>query len=281
MTEINYPSLLLTAVNTALRAGEAIMEVYGTEDFKVEAKEDQSPLTIADKKAHEVIEKLLTSTSLPLLSEEGKHTPYEERKNWEYFWLIDPLDGTKEFVKRNGEFTVNIALIRKQRPVLGVIYSPVHQLLYFASEEVGAYRHAKPKTPGLVYTHLHEIIQESERLPLALPKRRFTVVTSRSHMSPETLNYVERLRDMHGNIAFASTGSSLKLCLVAEGSADVYPRFSPTMEWDTAAGQAITEFSGRWVIDYKTGKPLAYNKPDLHNNWFIASSDTDRFFNRT
>lgn len=279
MAKIDYPALLLTAVNTAMRAGEAIMKVYGTDDFQVEQKKDQSPLTLADRRAHEVIEKDLASSGFPILSEEGLHTPYEERKEWEYFWLIDPLDGTKEFVKRNGEFTVNIAMIRKQRPVLGVIYSPVHQLLYFASEEVGAYRHGKAQ--GTSYTHLHEIIQESERLPLAIPKRRFTVVTSRSHMSPETMNYVERLRDMHGNIAFASTGSSLKLCLVAEGSADVYPRFSPTMEWDTAAGQAIAELAGKWVMDYETGKPLVYNKPDLHNNWFIAAADNDRFFNRT
>lgn len=279
MAEINYPSLLLTAIHAALKAGEAILEIYGTEDFQVETKEDLSPLTLADKKANEAIEEVLTATGLPLLSEEGKDIPYEERKSWEYFWLIDPLDGTKEFIKRNGEFTVNIALIRKQRPVLGVIYSPVHQLLYFASEEVGSYRNAKAK--GLAYENLHQVIQDSERLPLPLPKRRFTVVTSRSHMSADTLNYVEHLRDMHGSIAFASTGSSLKLCLVAEGSADIYPRFSPTMEWDTAAGQAIIELAGKWVIDYKTDKPLLYNKPDLHNNWFIAVADTDRFFNRT
>lgn len=280
MAEIDYPSLLLIAVNASVRAGEAIMEVYGTDNFKVETKEDRSPLTLADKNAHVVIEKALAGTGYPLLSEEGSHTPYEERKKWDHFWLVDPLDGTKEFVKRNGEFTVNIALIRKHRPVLGVIFSPVHNLLYFASEEVGAYRHPKPKAKGMTFAELHDIISESERLPLPLPKKRFTVVSSRSHMSPETMSYIERLRDMHGNIAFASTGSSLKLCLVAEGSADVYPRFAPTMEWDTAAGQAITELAGRSVIDYTTGEPIVYNKPDLHNNWFIAAGDTDRFFTR-
>lgn len=279
--EIDLHKLLLIAVNASIRAGEAIMEVYGLENFQLETKADNSPLTLADRLSNAYIEKALLPTGLPILSEEGKDIPYEERKNWEYFWLIDPLDGTKEFVKRNGEFTVNIALIYRKRPVLGVIYAPVHKLLYFASEDFGSYRHHdKDRQAGTIYNDLNELAAASERLPLPLAKRRYTVVASRSHMSPETMSYIEKLRDMHGSIAFASTGSSLKICLVAEGTADIYPRFAPTMEWDTAAGQAIAELAGRSVVDYSTDTPLQYNKPELRNSWFIVSSDTDRFFSR-
>jgi 3'(2'), 5'-bisphosphate nucleotidase len=279
--EIDLQQLLLIAINASLRAGDAIMEVYGSEDFQIEAKADNSPLTLADKMSNAHIEKALQSTGLPILSEEGKDIPYEERKQWEHFWLIDPLDGTKEFVKRNGEFTVNIALIYRKRPVLGVIYAPVHKLLYFASEDFGSYRlHAKDAPQGLSFPNLNDLSAISERLPLPIAKRRFTVVASRSHMSPETMSYVEKLRDMHGSITFASTGSSLKICLVAEGTADIYPRFAPTMEWDTAAGQAIAELAGRSVVDYSTDEPLEYNKEELRNSWFIVSSDNDRFFSR-
>lgn len=280
VSETDLHRLLLIAINAALRAGEAIMEVYGMEDFQVQTKSDDSPLTIADQNANAAIEHFLKHTGLPILSEEGLHTPYEERKSWKHFWLVDPLDGTKEFIKRNGEFTVNIALIANTRPVLGVIYAPVTQALYFASEEVGSFRHIHPKAKGVVYTSLGELTGESERLPLPLPRKRFTVVASRSHSSPETSSFIEHLRDMYGNIAFASSGSSLKLCLIAEGTADAYPRFTNTMEWDTAAGQAIAELAGKYVIDQSTHRPLTYNKPDLRNNWFIAGSETDRFFTR-
>lgn len=281
MAEINLQELLLVAINASLRAGEAIMEVYGTDDFQVETKADNTPLTLADKRSHDAIEQALASLKLPILSEEGMDIPYEERNSWEYYWLNDPLDGTKEFVKRNGEFTVNIALIHNHRPVLGVIYAPVPQLLYFAAEDFGCYRHYdKNSKPGIVHTDLNELVAASNRLPLSLPRRQFTVVASRSHMSEETVEYIEKLRDMHGPIAFASSGSSLKLCLVAEGTADVYPRFAPTMEWDTAAGQAIAELAGKWVIDYSTDQPLRYNKPELRNNWFIVGGDTDHFFTR-
>lgn len=280
MSETDLHRLLLIAINAALRAGEGIMEVYGLDDFQVETKSDDSPITIADKHANAAIEHFLQHTGLPVLSEEGAHTPYEERKTWKHFWLVDPLDGTKEFIKRNGEFTVNIALVAGTRPVLGVIYAPVTQALYFASEEVGSFRHLARKPKGAIYASIEELTGESERLPLPLQRKRFTVVASRSHSSPETSSFIEHLRDMHGSIAFASSGSSLKLCLVAEGTADAYPRFTTTMEWDTAAGQAIAELAGKYVIDHDTHRPLTYNKPDLRNSWFIAGSETDRFFTR-
>ena len=281
MANINLQELLLTAINASLRAGEAIMEVYGTDDFQVEIKADNTPLTLADKRSHETIEHALAPLKLPILSEEGKDIPYEERRSWEHYWLNDPLDGSKEFVKRNGEFTVNIALIHHNRPVLGVIYAPVPQVLYFAAEDFGSYRHyTKDRKHGFIHTDLNELVAESNILPLALPRRQLTIVASRSHMSEETVEYIEKLRDLYGPMAFASSGSSLKMCLVAEGTADLYPRFAPTMEWDTAAGQAIAELAGKWVLDYSTHKPLQYNKPELRNNWFIVGPDTDHFFTR-
>lgn len=259
---------LSEAATLSLQAGQEILEVYQS-DFAVELKDDSSPLTLADRRSHEVISKGLNKTGLPVLSEEGRAIPYEERKNWEYFWLVDPLDGTKEFVKRNGEFTVNIALIYKSRPVLGVIYVPVTDVLYFAAEGVGAYKVGKTREACEYYVSSESLIAKAEKLPLSHQhKRPYTVVASRSHMSKETEEYLGKLRANHGEIALLSGGSSLKFCLLAEGLADEYPRFGPTMEWDTAAGQAVVEQAGGTVINEDTGKPLVYNKENLLNPWF-------------
>jgi 3'(2'), 5'-bisphosphate nucleotidase len=265
---------LRTAINASLKAGEKIIEVYNS-DFAVEHKDDKSPLTLADKKSHETIDEILSETKIPVLSEEGKNIPYDERKNWQHLWIVDPLDGTKEFVKRNGEFTVNIALIENQKPILGVIYIPMMKVLYFSSKGLGAYKiDLSPLPLSLtrrgVGGEAEELISLSEKLPLKKSLSKFTVVASRSHLSPETENFINELKSKHGEINFVSSGSSIKLCLVAEGSANIYPRFAPTMEWDTAAGQAIAELAGKTVIDYSTKKSMLYNRENLLNNWFLV-----------
>ena len=209
--------------------------------------------------------------SLPLLSEEGRDIPYGERKAWEYYWLVDPLDGTKEFVKRNGEFTVNIALMHRDRPVMGVVLVPVKDILYFASEGTGAFRLAGTSALKSQIS-FEELTGAAVRLPLKTVTKAgtFTAIASRSHMSGETSSFLEGLEKEHGAIEIISAGSSLKFCLVAEGNADIYPRFAPTMEWDTAAGQAIVEQSGGSVLQHGTGVPLRYNKENLLNPWFIV-----------
>ena len=266
---MDIKQLMVTAVQAALKAGEEILKIYHSGDFGVEQKADHSPLTRADKKAHEVIQELLTPTSYPVLSEEGVDIPYTERIKWPYFWMVDPLDGTKEFVKRNGEFTVNIALIHKQKAILGIIYVPITRMLYYAAEGIGSYR---MEITSFLNFDLQGIISQSVKLPLQVEhKRNFTVVASRSHLSEKTQDFISGLKVEHKQVDFLSSGSSIKLCIIAEGNADVYPRFAPTMEWDTAAGQAICEFAGKQVIDYSTNNPMLYNKPALLNNWFIAS----------
>ncbi len=247
--------LLNIAKKAAVLAGEEILKIYNSEDFFIEYKDDKSPLTIADKKANAIIEKYLIKTKIPILSEEGKHSDYRERKRWNKLWIVDPLDGTKEFIKRNGEFTVNIALIQDDSPILGVIYVPVKKILYFASEK-GAF-----KKSG-------DIIQ---KLPVNKKKKKYVAVGSRSHMSEETQDFFDKLKENHGEIEIVSMGSSLKICLVAEGIADVYPRFAPTMEWDTAAGHAIAKFAGKKFIDYSTMQEMKYNREKLLNSWFIVS----------
>lgn len=274
--DIQYENLIFATLRAAKRAGEAILEVYDS-DFAVGHKDDKSPLTLADKRSHEIIAGVLEQTitvnnsTVPILSEEGRDIPYDERKEWEYFWLVDPLDGTKEFVRRNGEFTVNIALIHKHKPVLGIIYIPVKDVFYFAAINFGTYKleNSETITDDL---SIEALISKSQRLPLDNNnKTSLTIIGSRSHTSEEFSEFVKRLEAKYGNVEFISSGSSLKLCIVAEGKADVYPRFGPTMEWDTAAGQAIVEQADGSVIDIQTRKPLRYNKDNLLNPFFIVS----------
>ena len=249
----------------AIEAGKEILHVYENE-FSVEFKADQSPLTLADRKAHDIISSHLKQTPYPILSEEGRDILFEERAKWPYYWLVDPLDGTKEFVKRNGEFTVNIALIKENSPVLGVVYAPVKQWLYLGASGEGAWK------LELKEHQLPENWKEvGERLPAKVSKvRKYTVVGSRSHASEETNDFISKLQEAHGDIAFVSMGSSLKLCLVAEGVADIYPRMAPTMEWDTAAGDAIARSAGYRVVQYENDAPLQYNKENLLNPWFVV-----------
>ncbi|HAN18214.1 MAG: 3'(2'),5'-bisphosphate nucleotidase [Bacteroidetes bacterium GWC2_33_15] len=258
-----------TAIDAAIKAGKEILKVYHSNDFDINIKSDNSPLTRADKIAHEIISEILTITGLPVLSEEGKNIPYETRKNWNQFWLVDPLDGTKEFINRNGEFTVNIALIKENEPAFGVIYVPVTKDLYFGGENMGSYKiiNIDETVP---FTDISTLVQMSFQLPFFIDETCFTVVASKSHLNQETIDYIDNLKSTHNNIEFVSKGSSLKLCMVAEGTANIYPRFGPTMEWDIAAGHAIAFFSGCSVTGQDEKTPLSYNKKELLNPGFIV-----------
>jgi 3'(2'), 5'-bisphosphate nucleotidase len=275
-------SCLHMASLAAKEAGDAIVGIYESA-FTVALKDDKSPLTAADKRSHEIISSCLQGT-FPVLSEEGRAVPFEERSLWKYFWLIDPLDGTKEFIKRNGEFTVNIALINGGAPVIGIIYVPVTQVLYFALAGLGAFK--MENVPALAgwsgdresASAMDAFIRSSARLPLQKTGGRFSgsqqsrlvVAGSRSHSTREFEVFLEEMKKRYREVDFISAGSSLKFCLVAEGRADIYPRFGPTMEWDTAAGQCIVEQSEGRVLSMEDGMPLSYNKADLRNVFFVC-----------
>jgi 3'(2'), 5'-bisphosphate nucleotidase len=272
--------------------GASLLEVY-SRDFTVELKDDRTPITEADRKAHDIIAGGLRSfpvdgyTDLPLLSEEGRDIPFDERSSWSRFWMIDPLDGTKEFVKRNGEFTVNIALIEEGFPVLGFVYVPLTSALYFGRVGTGAYRTAPPRsdTPEaseLTVECIHRAVplpeisggRKGPGMPETTSPDKLKIVASRSHMNDETEGFIGNLERRFGKpVALTSAGSSIKLCRIAEGTADVYPRFAPTMEWDTAAADAVCRAAGCYVIDRESGKDLVYNKRDLRNPHFLAARD--------
>lgn len=243
-------------LDIARKAGDAIMEIYD-KDFTVAYKDDSSPLTEADTRANEIICQALIEKypDLPILSEENKEVPFEERKRWEYFWLVDPIDGTKEFIKKNGEFTVNIALIHHDTPVLGVVYAPALGDIYYAKKGAGAYKNEQ-KLP--LYTNTS-------------PRKRIKVVASKSHLSKETQAFIDSLDSEH--IEQVSKGSSLKLCMVATGEADIYPRLAPTMEWDTGAAHAIVLESEKVVLQYEISQALVYNKETLINPWFVVKEN--------
>lgn len=253
--EIDLEALLILAIQAAEEAGKEILKVYDSGDFQAEAKGDQSPLTLADKEAHHKIVSILKATGIPILSEEGKDIPYDERRGWEHFWMVDPLDGTKEFIKRNGEFTVNIALIHKNTPILGVVSVPVTDEIYYATEGYGAYMRKDGRDHKLEVRKSADLQQEGLR-----------VVASRSHMNDDTRNFIDRLR----NAELVSAGSSLKFMLLASGKADVYPRYAPTMEWDTAAAHAIVRETGFNVFQFGSNEPLTYNKENLLNPYFLV-----------
>jgi len=255
---MNENLYLLTSIQAAIRAGDAILDVYRSAEFEVEAKADKSPLTLADRRSHKIIVNYLAKSDIPILSEEGRDIPYPQRKKWNTYWLIDPLDGTKEFIKKNGEFTVNIAMIRQNKPIAGVIFVPDRNTIYIASAAIGSYKTDAHQVAELLIGQdqlarlsdsdsrktLDDFIGVSTILPISQSDSRpYTIAGSRSHATPELEAFVEKKRRENGKVEFISAGSSLKLCLVAEGRADIYPRTGPTMEWDTAAGQAVVECS--------------------------------------
>lgn len=261
---------LKVAIDAAIAAGDEIMKIYTdfNRDFEVEHKSDNSPLTIADKKSHNKIMDYLNQFNTPILSEEGVIVNYSSRKWWNDLWIIDPLDGTKEFIKRSDDFTVNIAYVSNEEPVMGVIYIPVTDTLYFGEKGLGAFKLENAKS--YASKSLTNIITASRKLPLKSSIKPFVIVASVSHMSPETEEYLDKIKKRHPNVDVISRGSSIKICLVAEGSANVYPRFAPTMEWDTAAGDAIARAAGKMIFLTDEKTPLKYNKEELLNPFFIV-----------
>ncbi len=254
------PALLPDVLALARQAGSKIMTIYEQEDFGVVSKEDQSPLTVADLAANGVIVAGLEGLSprLPILSEEVKALPYSERQQWQAAWLVDPLDGTKEFIKRNGEFTVNIALIQEGIPILGVVYAPALGVMYYGVRGLGAFKQEGDRQPQPIQVRAYEAGSPVQ------------VVTSRSHAGPETEAFVQRIKGGGIPVELVSTGSSLKFCWVAEGKAHVYPRFGPTMAWDTAAAQGVVEQAGGTVTTLQ-GERLTYNREHLLNPYFVAA----------
>ncbi len=307
--------LLDVALAASLEAGRKLLAIYRT-DYSVSSKADASPVTDGDLASEQAIFEILQreAPEIPILSEEQAEIPYETRRDWRTAWVVDPLDGTKEFLKENGEFTTNIALIVDARPALGVVYAPAVGTIYWGSESAGAFRatvHAEasdgdapdrlrshgrrlplmaaaagesrrtgqprsetrpagagPPAPG----HSDEPHPAAGSRPAASPAagRPFTIAASRSHLNEPTRRYISWLSTSRGEPAWITAGSAVKLCLVAEGSADVYPRLGTTMEWDTCAGDAVVRSAGAEVVAYATGAPLEYNKPDLRNPWFVV-----------
>lgn len=268
-------SYLYTAIQAAIDGGKAIMEIYAT-DFDVTIKDDESPLTIADKNANAIINDYLKTTPIPIISEENKQLAYTDRKDWKSCWIVDPLDGTKEFIKRNGEFTVNIALVREGAPFLGVIYIPVSKTLYFTSEDgTSSYKYTVDVEKEI---DVEEISANAIEISPSIREETVKVMGSRSHLNDATKEFISEI-EKHHNVAIVSRGSSLKFCVIAEGEAHIYPRFAPTMEWDTAAGHAICKAVGVEVIDQETQQPLQYNKENLLNPYFLVNSLKNPSFN--
>lgn len=258
-------NLLTTAIEAAVKAGAAILEVYAT-SFNVELKQDDSPITKADRAANTIINRFLEKTPFPIISEENDEISYSVRRQWKSCWMVDPLDGTKEFVKRNGEFTVNIAFLTQGKPVLGVIFIPVSGMLYMG--DVAQQKAWKMVVKaGMTAEELWK--NASGIRPKTLKNKSVTILSSRSHLNEETQQYISDIKK-EKEATVLQKGSSLKFCVLAEGGADIYPRFSPTMEWDTAAGHAICKAVGLQVIDAKTRLPLQYNKENLTNPSFVA-----------
>lgn len=245
---MDLKELLQVARKASSEASAAILEIYHSGDLSIEAKSDHSPLTAADRAAHQIITAHLKQTSIPILSEEGSEIPYEIRRNWEYLWIVDPLDGTKEFIKRNGEFTVNIALVKNQIPILGVVEAPVLQKQYYGIVGEGAFLNGD-ELPKLVSKQMNQ--------------KGLRVVASRSHLNEETEAFLAKLNEPQ----VVSMGSSLKFMMLVEQKADIYPRFAPTMEWDTAAAHAIVRSLQGNVVD-SMDQPLFYNKENLLNPFF-------------
>ncbi|MDE5707007.1 MAG: 3'(2'),5'-bisphosphate nucleotidase CysQ [Alistipes sp.] len=266
--------LLPNLINAAVRAGAAIMQVYDSpEDYGVSLKNDKTPITVADRRAHDTIKNYLGPTRIPILSEEGREMRYEERCNWELFWLVDPLDGTVEFIKGNNEFTVNIALMENNRSVAAAVYVPYLRKLYLAWRGGGAFlKEEVVPDAGADYTY-EQLAEGLRPLPSAETRHeRFRVAVSRSHQSPETHAYIDELRRSRPDLQVMQQGSSYKFCLLAEGTVDCYVRTTPTYEWDTAAGELILEEAGGQTLSLPGHGTLAYNKEDLRNPWFVCGA---------
>lgn len=264
--------LLPEQFNAAVRAGAAIMKIYKhSDDYDIALKSDHTPITIADRMAHLTIKESLGRTRIPILSEEGRQMLYDERRNWELFWLVDPLDGTVEFIKGNNEFTVNIALMENNICISSVVYVPYHNKMYIAVRGYGAWV-MNGVTPDSEAKYSYEDINSHmRRLPLSEQQHdAFRVAVSRSHQTEETHTHIDTLRADHPDLEVVEQGSSYKFCLLAEGTVDYYIRTTTTSEWDTAAGELILSEAGGTTYAYPTGETLRYNKEVLDNPWFVA-----------
>jgi 3'(2'), 5'-bisphosphate nucleotidase len=256
----NIEYWLEIAKDAAMRAGFAILDVYNSGEFFTDIKQDNSPLTIADKASHRIITAALKKTNLPVLSEEGATIHLDKRKSWDYFWLIDPLDGTKEFINKNGEFTVNIALVRNKFAVAGVIYTPCNDILYYGAKENGIFKNEKGKITQF------SPLPKKQTFTDLIKKEHVSIVSSRSHQTAETKEFINQFK----HFTLISKGSSLKFMLLLEEKADLYPRLGPTMEWDTAAAHAILNVSNRGIYQIDLRSELTYNKTNLKNPFFVA-----------
>lgn len=258
LNTISHSEMLLKCMRIA---GKAVMEIYNDDSFWVESKADESPLTSADLLANKIIVEHLTPTGIPILSEESKKDAYSVRKDWTQCWIVDPIDGTKEFIKKNGQFTINVALAIDGKSILGVVYAPAIDKLYIGEAGKTAFQidGFDSDSPTVV------------EIPKVDSNRPYTVVASKSHLSQETVDYIDELKKTHGeDLQLTSIGSSLKICLVASGEADIYPRFAPTSEWDTAAGHAVVKATGKNIYFSDSNQELVYNKEDVLNPWFIV-----------
>lgn len=266
---ISMNSNLNTAITASIDAGKAMMEIYQKTSYSKQYKEDNSPLTEADLAASKIINAVLEKTDYPIISEEIKNQEYAKRQSWNTCWVVDPLDGTKEFIKKNGEFTVNIALCTNGKPTLGVIYVPVSRELYYADVTKNiAYKSILDENHAIK----EDLFDQTNRIfKSKVNNKIIRLVGSRSHMNQATHDYISTIEVNYEKVEIVSKGSSLKFCLVAEGIADIYPRFAPTMEWDTAAGHAICNAVGLKVISQETNKELLYNKENLLNPHFLVS----------
>ncbi len=272
MLNTEIQEYLLTKIfNAAIRAGASIMEIYShPEMYDISLKSDLSPITEADRLAHNTIKEYLGPTRIPILSEEGREMLFDERRNWELFWLVDPLDGTVEFINRTDEYTVNIALMESNKSVAAVVYVPCLERLYFAARDFGSFlcEGIKPDA-NCDYSH-QEILDKFKRLPLTKEGTKQKIAISRSHNTPETFEHIEQIRSAHPDIEIVEQGSSYKFCMLAEGNVDYYVRTTNTYEWDTAAGELILSQAGGSTLSLPINEPLDYNKEQLDNPWFVC-----------
>ena len=273
MTENIQQQLLAKAYNAAVRAGAVILEIYKREDYHVSLKNDSSPLTIADRRAHDTIKEYLGSTRIPILSEEGREMLYDERKNWELFWLVDPLDGTKEFINGNNEFTVNIALMSDNEAVASVVYVPYISRMFMAVKGGGAYVKENVVASADSEADFVSIGEGLVSLPVATKGNEpMRIAISRSHNTPETFAHIDAIRTCVPDVEVVEQGSSYKFCMLAEGTVDYYVRTSNTYEWDTAAGELLLEEAGGSTVAIDSGQRLAYNQELLNNPHFVCRS---------
>ena len=253
---MNHNDMIKIASEAALMAGEEIMKIYNDSEFiDFKKKKDNSPLTKADRASHNIISKILKNTKIEIISEEKKIIEFDKRKKWKYYWLVDPLDGTKEFIKKNGEFTVNIALIKNNIPYIGIVYCPTFKTLYWNDPKTGSYK-----------KHINNVIKLKKREEINFKDPNLRVVTSRSHMNEETESFLTKLNKPQ----IVPVGSSLKILFLAENNADIYPRYGPTMEWDTAAAHAIANGSNVKLFKSNDKSEISYNKKSLLNPFFLA-----------